>query len=63
MSVPESRPVEASAPTTSAFDQGLLATAGWQSPGVTPRLQRLLWTLTYLSTTHLPTKRTPWKEP
>lgn len=63
VSVPESRPVEASAPTMSAFDQGLLATAGWQSPGVTPRLQRLLWTLTYLSTTHLPTKRTPWKEP
>ena len=26
----------------SAFDQGLLATAGWQSSGVMSRLQRLL---------------------
>lgn len=64
VSVPESRPVETSAPTMSGHDQGLLATAGWQSPGVTPRLQRLLLdSLTYLSTVRLPTKHTPWKEP
>lgn len=42
VSVPRSRPVEVSAPTMPAHDQGLPATAGWQSPGVMPRLQRLL---------------------